>query len=219
MKKSDSFFKKFDFGIFKRFIGNKYPISRYNLIFILILVEYSMLGIFLLKYYQYIVNSDGISYISIAQKYISGDFGNAINGYWGPFYSWLLMPFLFFGSTPQYAVYSAKIMSLIIGFFTIIGVRSLSYRFEMYEMIRSIILFSIIPIILYFSLILTTPDLLATCLLVYYLNVIFNPNYMDKLYYGVLCGTIGAIAYLCKSFAFPFFISHFLLFNFIYSTC
>ncbi len=195
---------------------NRFILKKVDLTFALILIIYTLLGIFLLKYYQYYLSEDGVSYISIAKKYISGDFSNAVNGYWGPLYSWLLIPFLFFGSTPQYAVYSAKIMSLIIGFFTITGVRLLSYRFEMNEEIRIVILFSLIPIVLSFSLSLITPDLLLACVLVYYLNIIFDTKYYDRPFNGLLCGVMGAIAYLSKSFAFPFFISHFFLFNFFH---
>ncbi len=169
-----------------------------------------MLGIFFLRYYQYQINPDGISYISIAQKYLEGNFGDAINGYWGPLISWLLVPFLFFGLTPLIGV---KILSLIIGFLTIIGVRALSYRFGMSECIRGLILFSLIPIILYFALSVISPDLLLACTLIYYLSIIFNDDYADRTYKGALCGAIGGIAYLSKHYAFPFFISHFLLFN------
>lgn len=34
--------------------------------------------------------SDGISYIEIAYAYLRGDWANAINPYWSPFYSWML---------------------------------------------------------------------------------------------------------------------------------
>lgn len=178
--------------------------------FVLVLTVYSILDMFLLRYYQYDMSPDGVSYISIAQKYLRGNFTDAINGYWGPLISWLLLPFLLVGLTPLFAM---KLLSLVVGLLTIIGVRSLSYRFEMDEGIRSIVLFSLIPIILYFSLLRTTPDLLLACILVYYLNILFNADYPDKVRNGALCGTLGAAAYLCKAYAFTFFVLHFLLFN------
>ena len=69
---------------------------------------------------------------------MDGDFFNAVNGegYWGPLFSWLLAPFLFFGSKPLQLVYLSEILSLIIGFFTLLGVRLLSYKFEIEEKIR-----------------------------------------------------------------------------------
>ncbi|MCE7699571.1 MAG: hypothetical protein K8E24_012440, partial [Methanobacterium paludis] len=165
-----------------------------NLDIVLILVLYSVLSVFLFKYYQYIINADGISYIGIAQKYVVGDWSNAINGYWGPLFSWLLVPFLLFNSTNLTALYMAKIVSIIIGFFTIIGLNRLSYKFEMDVTIRRVMLLAVIPIVLFFSFIVITPDLLVTCVLVYYLTVIFDPEYSDKWFNGVLCGFLGALA-------------------------
>lgn len=34
--------------------------------------------------------SDGISYLEIASRYAHGDWANAVNPYWSPFYSWLI---------------------------------------------------------------------------------------------------------------------------------
>lgn len=182
-----------------------------------ILIIYSLIGIYLLQYYQYALNSDGISYISIAQEYLNGNFASAINGYWGPLFSWLLIPFLSFStSNPQSIVYLAKLLAIITGFFTIIGVKLLISRFEIDKTIKTAILFSLIPIILSFSFNIISPDLLVTCILIYYLYIIFDPMYPNKAYNGALCGIFGALAYLSKSYALPFFLAHFLLFNIFY---
>ncbi|MBV8834359.1 MAG: hypothetical protein JO108_34610 [Acidobacteriaceae bacterium] len=39
---------------------------------------------------RHIIFSDGISYLEIASAYLRGDWANAINSYWSPFYSWLI---------------------------------------------------------------------------------------------------------------------------------
>lgn len=183
---------------------------------ILILVVYIVLGLLLLGYYQYQINPDGVGYIQTAEKYLSGNLYEAINAYWGPLLSWLLVPFLVFNQTPIYALYSTKLLSLIVGFFTIIGVRQLSYRFEMDETIRSAILLMMVPVMLYFSLSVITPDLLVLCLLIYYLAIIFRPDYPDKLSNAFLCGALGAVAYMGKSFIFLFFMAHFLVLNILH---
>lgn len=188
-------------------------ISKLDLRLVIILVIYVLLGLLLLGYYQYQINPDGVGYIDTAYGYLSGNFYESVNAYWGPLLSWLLMFFLYFNQTASYSLFSAKILALIFGFFTIIGVRQLSYRFEMDELIRSVILMITVPIILYFALSVITPDLLIVCILVYYLTIIFHPNYTNNLYYGILCGLLGAFGYMGKSFIFPFFLIHFSLFN------
>lgn len=183
---------------------------------VIILVLYLVLGLALLGYYQYQINPDGVGYIQTAWKYLSGDFYGAVNAYWGPLLSWLLIPFLYFNQNPDYALYSAKILSLILGFFTIMGVRQLSYRFELDETVRTAVLLMMVPVIIYFALSVVTPDLLVACVLVYYLSIIFNPKYPDKLSNGLVCGALGAVAFFAKSFLFPFFIAQFLVLNLLH---
>ncbi|MCE7697955.1 MAG: glycosyltransferase family 39 protein, partial [Methanobacterium paludis] len=193
----------------KHFLNNNWDL-------IVVLVLYSLLTVIYFHYYQYTTGGDELSYINIAHEYAVGKWGDAINGYWSPLYSWLMTPFLLLGSTPLYAVYVSKIVSLIIGFFTIISINRLSRTFELSNVVKRALLFSLIPVISFFSLMYNTPDLLLVCVLVYYLTVIFDPEYSDKWFNGVLCGFLGALAYLTKSFAFPFFLAHFILFNLIY---
>ncbi len=200
-----------------RTILNKHVFTKSNILFIISLSIFLIVGIYLLKYYQYDTGADGMSYISIAKLYIKGDFTDAINGYWGPLFSWLMIPFIkVFGSKPLNALYAARFLSIIIGAFTIVGVRQLSYKFEMNEKIRSLVIITIIPFILFVSLGPIQPDLLIACFLVYYLSIIFDKDYSNKSYNGFLCGLLCAMAYLTKAYALPFFVAHFILFNILH---
>ena len=187
--------------------------SKIDIRLIIILIIYLILGIILFRYYQYQINNDGIGYITTAHSYMSGNVYGSISDYWGPLLSWLLIPFLLFGHTPLAALQLTKLLSIIIGFFTIIGIRQLSYRLEMNEVIRSVVLLMFVPLILYFALSIITPDLLMVCVFIYYLEIIFNLEYPNKLSNGALCGIFGALAYLSKSYGFTFFIATFLIFN------
>lgn len=175
-----------------------------------ILLLYGVSGLVLLNYYRYQINPDGVSYISIARKYLAGEWTDAINGVWGPLLSWLLTPFLLTEMEPLLAV---KVLSLLLGFFLIVGVERLLNQFEMSETVRGAVMLSMIPITLYFSLTIITPDLLLTCTLVYYFSLIFGKRYREDQFAGLKCGLLGATAYFAKGYGFPFFLSHFLLFN------
>ncbi len=182
----------------------------------IVLFTYILLGVVLFRYYQFQINPDGIGYMGIAHSYLSGNFYGSINDYWSPFFSWLLMPFLYFAQTPLGNLQSAKILTLILGFISIIGVRQLSYKFEMDEIIRTVILFITVPVVLYFALSAITPDLLMVCVLVYYLAIIFDVNYPNQLLNSIFCGILGAFAYLTKSYGFTFFIATFIIFNILH---
>ena len=40
---------------------------------------------------RHFMNADGVSYIEVAEAYLRGDWHSAINGYWSPLYSWILV--------------------------------------------------------------------------------------------------------------------------------
>src|SRR5262245_15375185 len=40
------------------------------------------------------INPDGRSYLEVTQAYLHHDWAMTVNSYWGPLYSWILIPFL-----------------------------------------------------------------------------------------------------------------------------
>ncbi|UTB33265.1 MAG: hypothetical protein NKF70_03055 [Methanobacterium sp. ERen5] len=185
---------------------------RFNRLFIVLLLCYVISAALLFGYYQYILTSDGISYMNIAKEYASMS-PYAINGYWSPLYSWALVIFFIFGKTPIYMLYYAKILSILIGFVTLIGLNLFFSKFISDDKHRLICLIIMVPNILYLSLYWVTPDLLLICIILFYFNFIFDPKYSARLMNGVSCGLLGCLAYFSKTYAFFFFIFHFVIFN------
>jgi hypothetical protein len=161
------------------------------------------------KHHHARLTGDATLYFSIAQKYVSGDFADAINGYWGPLLAWLIIPFLYFGSSHVFAI---NAINLVLGVLIIAGFWSLSHTFDVSENIRSILLISLLPVVLKFTLV-QPMDTLLVCILVLYLSIIFRREYPRKIVSGIFCGILGAFAYFSKAYAFPFFIVHFSVMN------
>lgn len=176
----------------------------------LVILIYTLIIILSDPYVRF--SADSTLYLNIAEKYLRGEFRDAINGYWSPLLSWLLIPFMYFRISDVYAINSIYV---IIGTLTIFGVWRLSYRFRLDERIRIAVILSLLPIILYYSFI-QPFDLLILCLLIYYLYFIFDDDYPKRIQNGILSGLIGSLAYLTKSYAFPFFIIHFLSMNILH---
>jgi hypothetical protein len=166
-----------------------------------------VLGALLLPLFLPLLNPDGTSYVSIAEKYCRGDWANAINGYWGPFLSWLTVPLLGLGIDPFAA---AKIVLFLAGIPLLMAVRSLSASLEVGEPLSSILLFACLPIGLYMAMAMITPDFLVAAILLSYLSVFIGDKFPARWTSGALCGVLGALAYLAKPFAFFFFLAHFL---------
>src|SRR5687768_6759202 len=56
----------------------------------MVMTIFAVWGARVIPGWRYQMNPDGVSYLSIASKYLAGHFGDAVNAYWSPLYSWLL---------------------------------------------------------------------------------------------------------------------------------
>lgn len=176
--------------------------------FLLAAGAYSLAWILVMpKWYSYYINVDGVCYISIAQKYLRGEVWDAINGYWGPLYSWLLMPFLLVGIEPLLA---ARLLGWILGLCAFGGLSLLARHYALSREARLVVALAALPVVLFFSLFGVMPDLLLTVLLLFHLYFVFHLD-RSRVMYGLLAGATAAAAYLAKSYALPFFLCHLLL--------
>jgi hypothetical protein len=154
-----------------------------------------------------------MNYISIAHKYLHGDFKNAINGYWGPLFSWCLVPFLWTGLDPLVA---CKILSLMTGIFVFIGVHRLCKDLGQPPLVINIILIVLVPTCLFFAFAYITSDLMLACMLLFYVSYLLKKDYPEKAKYGFMSGVFGGLANFSKAYAFPFFLLHFTLTSIVY---
>ncbi len=173
-------------------------------------IVYLFSGLLLMSSFQSFMYKDEISYVTIAETYAKGDVGMAPNAYWAPLLSWLLAGLLILGLE---AVLASKLLSLIIGMATLFAASHLCDVFEIRRGLKIVLLLTLVPFLLYSSLIFFTPDLLLTCLLTFYFSVLLRGDYSNHRYAGVWCGALGALAFFAKGYSLPFFLLHFPLLN------
>src|SRR4030042_2179385 len=172
------------------------------------IVLYLAAAIILFPHFRYPMNPDGISYMSIAQKYCSGDFSNAINGYWGPLISWLMVPFLAAGLEPLVA---ANFLLIMTGLVVIIQSWSLMKRIEIDNIPRLIVLCVTAIVVIFFVYRAISPDLLFASFTLALILKILNSSLAEKKHSGIFFGLLGAGLYFTKSFGFPFFIASYII--------
>ncbi len=184
--------------------------------FIPSVIFYVLLVIFLFPYYQHQLDPDGISYIGIAQKYLAGDFSNAINGCWGPMISWLLVPFLAVGFKP---LVGFKMLTSIIGLFTLHQCYKTLQEFDVDTKLFLPALLCLVIIILNFALTLVAPDMLFAFLGMCYVNLLlkYNRN-QDSFLICILLGVIGAMLFFTKNYGLPFFVVSYSLMSLVIFT-
>ncbi len=166
---------------------------------------YLLAGAFLID--PFLTNADAVSYISIAQKYARGDLPAAINGYWAPLLSWLLILPVRVGTDP---VLAAKALNLAAGLALAWGLFLLGRRFGLSRGLRLFLALLCLPIVLFrYALGHISPDLIVAAILVFYLDLVFAPDFFEKRSAWFWTGVLGAAAYFAKSYAFFFVLVHF----------
>lgn len=163
----------------------------------------------LFPYYRYLIGSDGVSYISIANHYLVGDWRDAVNAYWGPLYSWLLAIPIALGAG---GVLAMRIVCFVAGLATLCAFARLARKFELTLKMESICLWIAAAMIFAFTL-RDQPDLLVAAFLLSYFGWIFDSRYAADRTAGLWCGLMGALAYLTKSYGFFFFLASFTILN------
>ena len=162
---------------------------------------YLALALIFAYFYRYQWNTDGLGYISIAQKYAAGDFWPAVNGFWSPLYSWLIAVFIVLGAPGMIA---AKIVGVAAGLALLLASKKLLDCFDLGGRAEKAVLAALAPISVYCAVSLATPDVLLAAIIVYYLSFVFRRDY-DFKNYGLWCGILGGLAYLAKTYAFLIF--------------
>lgn len=131
---------------------------------------------------------DMYQYITIAKKYSGGNFQEALNSYWGPLLSWLLVPFILLKIDPFFGL---KILQIFIGFYTLL----ICFRFidSTIPALRIIVKLVLIPLILSYALLSPSPDLLFLALL---LQIILLTASSEISVFPLAC--VGLLLYLTK---------------------
>jgi hypothetical protein len=168
---------------------------------------YLVAGAALLPGYRYQLNPDGVSYLAIARHYADGRWSEAVNGYWGPLYSWLLAPLLAAGGD---GLLVARAVNLLAGAAALAAIWALAGRYSARPWLRVVAVATMVPVVLGWAFALVTPDLLLAALLLWYLYALTAPDYSRVARYALLAGLLGGAAYLAKAYALPFFLAHFL---------
>ena len=169
---------------------------------------YFVLAFFLFPFYRYFIGSaDFVTYLTIAEKYAAGNFHEAINSYWSPMISWLIVLFMQTGITP---LISFKIIQITAGGVALFLIFRLFPAQNIFSVILKCALF---PSVLAYAYLYGSPDLL---MLTGYLGFVFilqKKIYPNNTYSSFWMGAIGSMLYFTKGFGFIFFVAAFTSIN------
>ncbi len=170
------------------------------------LIAYLVMGFGSIVFSQYELSPDSISYYGIAQKYAQFNFADAVNAYWSPLVSWLLVPFLWL-KIP--ILIAARIVMVIIGLFIMYFFEKIVRLYAKYKSIYIGAMVSATAFTVTYSSIFFSAD----TLIVLFSLILFYKTYRweSNNRYAMVVGAIGVLLYYSKAYGLPFFMLVFTL--------
>ena len=175
-------------------------------------ILYILCFFLLFPWYQYVLDIDAISYIHVAQRYARGEYYTAVNGYWSPLVSWILIPFIKAGYNP---VMAAKYINGLLGLLTLFTSYSLMDKFHIHNLLKKIIPFVLAVLFVSYAFYELCADLLQLLFLLLYLNLLFSKDFINNTYKIIGAGALAAVCYYAKAYNLPFFLLHFTVMAFV----
>ena len=154
-----------------------------------------------------LLSSDGECYLRIARYYAAGDVRHAVFGHWSPLGAWASVPLVAAGVAPRVAM---RLWIGIWGALAVVGVWRLAARFELGGWPRAAATGCAALMVAEFSAD-HRVDLLVAALLLLYLDAAMDERLLSSRWRPLAVGLLGALAYLAKQYALPFFLVHFTL--------
>ncbi|MEL6193537.1 MAG: hypothetical protein AAFR66_15865 [Bacteroidota bacterium] len=167
---------------------------------------YPIYGIYLLVFllwlpaYQFQLSSDAISYLSIARHFSKANWGAAINGFWAPLYSVLLIPAYWVKVDP--ALF-ARCLNGVIGLISLWKLHSLLKLLKFPQDEGYAILIGSIPLFCWYTLMIISPDILVVGVCLYYVGFWLK----EEASYHHLAFII-LIGYFTKTYLLPILLFH-----------
>lgn len=145
-------------------------------------------------------NADAIAYLRTAQYYSEGRFDLAVNGYWGPLFSWLCVPFL---NTSDNPVVTARIVMAISAVVFLIGslVALAGLRLKLVRIGLAAFLIALFSVS--FSVAVIEPDLLMNGFLLTGFGLSVSASNNARAQHPFLSGLAYGLAFLTKAVALP----------------
>ena len=146
------------------------------------------------------INPDAVSYLRIAQYYLSGQTHLMVSGYWSPLLSWLIVPWLLVFDDPLLAARAAMAVSVVVFLFGCFCVLR-AVRLPNTAIIIGISITAVLSVA--WSEFAITPDLLMAGLFCCGTSLLLSDRWIANARTAFGAGLVLAAAYLAKAVALP----------------
>lgn len=146
--------------------------------------------------------SDATHYLWIADRYAEGDWKNAINTYWGPMISWLLLILKPVISAPFVRF---RILQVVLGGLAITFINNILNKKVENKKAAFVFSISVVPAIASYAWFYLTPDLLLLCGVLLLLQILYSVE-LDNNHSRLKLAAIGALLFFIKAMGLYLFV-------------
>lgn len=154
----------------------------------------------------YILDSDGIAYLTIAERIAGSQYLESINGLWSPLNSWLLVPFIKHGYD---AWYVSKLMNCFFGACVLILAHCLFLKFRLSKFVHVLCMLALPVVMVHHVYLQMYGDVLQLVFMLCYLLLLWSENNILSYWKTILCGILITVAFYAKAYSFFFFLVQF----------
>ena len=154
-------------------------------------------------HYQYYIDPDGVSYLTIAKRYATGDVHKAINAYWSPWSCWLTAMLI---KTGMEAIPASVVINTIGAAVFLYISQSFFLKFDIIRKLQWLLNITL-ALFLCFAIFWQSFDDLWQCFfLLSTLRIMLSSRFAGTPLLWIGIGVTGALGYFAKAYSLPFFI-------------
>ena len=154
----------------------------------------------------YMLDSDAVGYLTVAERVARGDFYTSINALWSPLNSWLL---LLFSHSGMNFFFRAQVWNLLFGFVILVQLWWINGKLGMNALFRATTQITLSIVMIYLVYYQVFADLLQCVFVMSYLLWLLYRENKNSLFTAIIAGLIMGIGFYAKAYTWFFFVLHF----------
>jgi Dolichyl-phosphate-mannose-protein mannosyltransferase. len=162
-----------------------------------VLIVYSLLCYLWHPWLGYMLDSDGVAYLTIAERVANGEYWQSVNGLWSPLQSWLIAPWV--GSKTDTFI-AAKWINISIGAVLLILINWYLRSFSIYRFSKQVVMWVMAFVISYYVYFQLFADVLVICFFILLLKLLSTNEGKMSIYKSIGVGIIIGIGFYAKAY-------------------
>ena len=159
----------------------------------------AFIGLYFQLVYHKFLNTDTLSYINLAERYVAGDWQHAISGFWSPMYTWVICICKLMGLPVLQLLY---IINFLVAALGLLALSKLAGRYLTQPLFYIGFCLYALFLMLFYAMSSLTPDLMAAIFCILFLLLVTGKQFAFNTRTQWLAGLIAGFAYFSKLYNF-----------------